>query len=57
MFKNSQSVLYNGKVDVLSAQKWPGSLNYLSIYAHLSKEYEMQNAERLNATFSKVARK
>jgi hypothetical protein len=57
MFKNSQSVLYNGKVDVLSAQKWPGSLNYLSIYAHLSKEYEMQNAERLNATFSKVDRK
>jgi integrase len=57
---NYASILYNGGIDVLTAQKWLGHADAkttLSIYAHLSKEYELQNAEKLNAVFSKVIKK
>ena len=57
---NYASILYNGGVDVLTAQKWLGHADAkttLSIYSHLSKEYELQNAEKLNAVFSKAAKK
>ena len=57
---NYASILYNGGVDVLTAQKWLGHADAkttLSIYAHLSKDFELKNADKLNSIFSKVAEK
>lgn len=58
---NYASILYNAGVDVLTAQKWLGHADAkttLSIYSHLSKDYELRNADKLNDAFSKkVARK
>jgi integrase len=53
------SILYNGGVDVLTAQKWlahADAKTTLSIYAHLCQEYELQKAEKLNAVFTKVSK-
>lgn len=58
---NYASILYNAGVDVLTAQKWLGHADpatTLAIYTHLSKDFELQNAGKLNEAFSKkVARK
>lgn len=57
---NYASLLYNGGVDVLTAQKWLGHADAkttLSIYAHLSKDFELQNAQKLNDIFAKAAKK
>lgn len=54
---NYASILYNGGVDVLTAQKWLGHADAkttLSIYAHLSKDFELQNAQKLNDIFAKI---
>lgn len=57
---NYASILYNAGVDVLTAQRWLGHANVnttLSIYAHLSKEKEMKNVDKLAGIFEKVAKR
>lgn len=57
---NYTSILYNAGVDVLTAQRWLGHANAsttLAIYAHLSKEQEMKNVDKLAGIFEKVAQR
>jgi integrase len=54
---NYASILYNAGVDVLTAQKWLGHADAkttLSIYAHLSEDFELKNAGKLEDAFSKA---
>lgn len=58
---NYASILYNAGVDVLTAQKWLGHADAkttLAIYSHLSEDYELHNAGKLEDAFSqKVAKR
>ncbi|MEL7609530.1 MAG: tyrosine-type recombinase/integrase [Bacillota bacterium] len=57
---NYASILYNAGIDVLTAQKWLGHADArttLSIYAHLSEDFELENADKLKDAFSKKVAK
>ncbi|MGI6151241.1 MAG: tyrosine-type recombinase/integrase [Christensenellales bacterium] len=57
---NYASILYNAGIDVLTAQKWMGHADAkttLSIYSHLSEDYELRNAGKLNDAFKKIVAK
>lgn len=53
---NYASILYNGGVDILTAQKWLGHADAkttLSIYSHLNYANELHNMHKLNSVFEK----